>query len=72
MVSDLDAARGVAECLCETTHIVRVDELKNIQTALEQVKTRLDAMRAELWWYMLATGFVGLLLGAGLVFFLRR
>jgi predicted transcriptional regulator len=72
VVKDLEDARGAAERLRDTTRVVRVDELKNIQTALEQVTTRLDAMRADLWWYMLAAGVVGMLLGAGLVLFFRR
>lgn len=72
VVNDLDAARGAAERLRETTRTVRVDELKNIQAALEQVTTRLDALRSDQWWYMLGSGVVGVLLGAGLVLFFRR
>jgi hypothetical protein len=48
VVSELDAARGAAERLRQTTRVVRVEELQTIEIALQAVAEQLEVQRKQL------------------------
>lgn len=72
VVSDLDAARGAAERLRQTTRVVRVDELKGIETALHEVAKHLETQRRQIARANWICGVVGVLFGAALAALVLR